>query len=90
MKALEGEELYESYKKTRMYTDLPVCLKQPTQFVLKILGEYRKAHAVGTMKSGGLTVREYWDYIAGWLLTGILKVVAAICLNYSIRYESQR
>jgi fatty acid amide hydrolase len=67
MKALEDEDLYDSYKKTRMYTDLPVCLKQPTQFVLSMLGEYRKAHAVGTMKSGGFTVREYWDKIAGKL-----------------------
>ena len=64
MKALEGEDLYVSYKKTRLYTDLPVFLKNPTRFLLKAMGEHRKAHGVGTMKSGGLSVREYWDRIA--------------------------
>ena len=78
MKALEGEELYESYKKTRMYTDLPVCLKKPTQFVLSMIGEYRKAHAVGTMKSGGLSVREYWDSIAG--LCSYSTITNMLCL----------
>lgn len=64
MKALEGEDLYESYKKTRQYTDLPVCLKTPTQFILNLIGEHRKALGVSTMKSGGWGVREYWDMIA--------------------------
>ena len=64
MRALEGEDLFESYKKTRMYTDLPAFLKGPTQCVLRLLGERRKAHAVGTMTSGGMNVRDYWDCIA--------------------------
>lgn len=64
MKALEGEDLYESYKKTRQYTDLPTWLKKPSQYVLKLMGEYRKAHAVGTMTSGGMNVRDYWECIA--------------------------
>ena len=64
MRALEGEDLYESYKKTRQYTDLPTFLKKPTQYVLRLLGEHRKAHAVGTMTSGGMNVRDYWECIA--------------------------
>lgn len=64
MNALEGEDLYLSYKKLQQYTDLPVWLKAPVSSFLEIVGEHRKAHAVRAVKSGGFSVREYWDLIA--------------------------
>lgn len=66
MKALEDEDLYESYKRTRSYTDLPVILREPMAAAFKFFGEHRKAHALMSMKSGGFNVREYWEYIADW------------------------
>jgi hypothetical protein len=51
-RALEGEELYDSYKKLQKYTDLPNFLRPITTWFLEQSGEHRKAVMFRTGKSG--------------------------------------
>lgn len=52
IKALEGEELFESYKRTQKYTNIPHRLRGAVATGLRLVGEHRKAHVVEALKSG--------------------------------------
>jgi hypothetical protein len=53
IQALEGEELFESYKRTQKYTNIPHRLRGVVATGLRLVGEHRKAHVVEALKSGG-------------------------------------
>lgn len=63
-RALEGEDLQETYKKLEMYTNIPNVLRSPIAGVLRLLGEHRKADMMLTQRNGGLDVRSYWERVA--------------------------
>jgi fatty acid amide hydrolase len=64
LRALEGEELSDSYKSLQAYTNIPNFLRPLIKNILDMLGEHRKALMLGSIKNGGLGVREYWEVIA--------------------------
>lgn len=65
MRALEGEDLHESYKMLRVYTDIPNVVRPFISFMLETFGgEYRKSALMQVGKNGGLSTREYWEAIS--------------------------
>ena len=63
MKALEGEELHETYKSLHMYTNLPNFLRPILAYFMKLFGESRKADMMLSQKDGGISVRDYYEKI---------------------------
>lgn len=64
-RALQGqEELYTSYKKLEPLTFIPNILRPPLAALLRLCGEHRKAAALLSQRSGGLSVRQYWERVA--------------------------
>lgn len=64
LRALEGEELHDSYKSLQAFTKLPNFLRPLVKKMLELCGEHRKALLLGAIKNGGLTVREYWEIVS--------------------------
>jgi hypothetical protein len=63
-RALDGEDLYDSYKLLQFYTEIPNSLRPWVIWLLNLSGETRKAKLVEATASGGLSVRQYWERIA--------------------------
>lgn len=77
-RALDGEDLYDSYKLLQIYTEIPNFLRPWVEWLLTLSGESRKANLVKVTSSGlnlclysfsdlilgGLSVRQYWEAIA--------------------------
>jgi fatty acid amide hydrolase len=64
LRALEGEELSDSYKSLQAYTNIPNFLRPLVMNILDMLGEHRKALMLVSIMNGGLGVREYWEVIS--------------------------
>jgi len=64
IRALEGEELSDSYRKLQIFTEIPNFLRLMIISALNMMGESRKAMLLEITKSGGLDVREYWEAVA--------------------------
>lgn len=63
-RALEGEELSDSYKSLQAYTNIPNILRPFIMSVLDMVGEHRKAVLLGAIRNGGLNVRQYWEVVS--------------------------
>jgi hypothetical protein len=55
-RALEGEDLYDSYKLLQVYTEIPNFLRPWVSWLLNLSGESRKAKLVEATASGPVTV----------------------------------
>jgi fatty acid amide hydrolase len=64
LRALEGEELSDSYKSLQAFTSIPNILRPFIMSILDMFGEHRKAVMLGSIKNGGLSVRQYWEVIS--------------------------
>lgn len=60
---MEGEELHRTYRMLQKYTEIPNFMRPIIASVLRKIGECRKADMMMSQKSGGLSVREYYDAI---------------------------
>jgi len=64
IQGLDGERLHPMYNSLKAIADLPNVLRPVVRLLLGFLGENRKRHMLSCTRSGGLTVRQYWELVA--------------------------